>query len=249
MTAAAETEELVRHKFAEVWAKEIIRKSRCAVPCPHPRAFVLGGQPGAGKSNLIRLARKELDGNVVVINGDDFRKYHPAYALFQQFSALTMPQKTAAFAGAMTEAVLRRAMSEQYNIVVEGTFRTADTPIRTLKNLMENGYEREVLIQICDKRLSWESCVQRYHEALAVNPGEARYTEQSHHDGVVRGLARNIRTVQASGLADNLRIFTRDRHNAMTLIYDQSRAAAPVDRHIIDAVLGTDGPADGTGGA
>ncbi|KAA6234077.1 AAA family ATPase [Campylobacter sp. LR291e] len=49
----------------------------------NPKGFVLGGQPGAGKSNLIKIVKNELEGNVIVMNGDDFRKYHSDYKNFQ----------------------------------------------------------------------------------------------------------------------------------------------------------------------
>ena len=46
--------------------------------CDFPIAVVLGGQPGAGKSVLIDNAKKEFDdNNVVIINGDEFRRMHP----------------------------------------------------------------------------------------------------------------------------------------------------------------------------
>ena len=45
---------------------------------PHPRVVITGGQPGSGKSKLLEQSKKDFpDGNVVVINGDDLREYHP----------------------------------------------------------------------------------------------------------------------------------------------------------------------------
>ncbi len=48
-------------------------------PVANPQIVILGGQPGAGKSKIITLSENQFfkDGNVVVINGDDFRHYHP----------------------------------------------------------------------------------------------------------------------------------------------------------------------------
>ncbi len=44
----------------------------------NPQAYILGGQPAAGKSHFVK---KVLENNkdIVVINGDDFRGYHPNY--------------------------------------------------------------------------------------------------------------------------------------------------------------------------
>ena len=98
-----------------------------------PKAFVLGGQPGAGKSTLISEIVEELNNNVVIINGDEYRKLHPHYKELQKEYGKDAPQHTAKFAGMMTEAVLNKAIENKYNIVIEGTFRTAETPIKTLE--------------------------------------------------------------------------------------------------------------------
>ena len=42
-------------------------------PSPAPTAVLLGGQSGAGKTTLHRAYRKQLEGNVIVINGDEVR--------------------------------------------------------------------------------------------------------------------------------------------------------------------------------
>lgn len=43
----------------------------------NPKAIILGGQPGAGKSLLHRIYKKKFNQNIAIINGDDYRKYHP----------------------------------------------------------------------------------------------------------------------------------------------------------------------------
>lgn len=67
-------------------------------PVDYPKIVILGGQPGAGKSKIITLSENELfkDGNVVEINGDDIRRYHPkAEEIFKNhdklFAKLTDP--------------------------------------------------------------------------------------------------------------------------------------------------------------
>lgn len=40
----------------------------------------------------------------------------------------------------MTEAIFQKAILNKYNLIIEGTFRTAQVPINTLKTLKENGY-------------------------------------------------------------------------------------------------------------
>ncbi len=194
----------------QIWEEEIINRNPLAVPNQSDRkAFVLGGQPGAGKSNLTKNIKKETKHNILEINGDNFRKYHPKYKKFQQENSLQMPKKTAEFTGVVTQAVLEKAIKEKYNIVIEGTFRTSETPIKTLKLFKDNGYQTNVLIQTCDKNISWNSCIERYEEMKKINPQEARYTDKTHHDNVIANLSTNAKMVFKSGLADNMQVVAR----------------------------------------
>ena len=42
-----------------------------------PRAILLAGQPGAGKTVLSSMLNKLLCGNVYFINADEYRRFHP----------------------------------------------------------------------------------------------------------------------------------------------------------------------------
>lgn len=43
-----------------------------------PIGYILGGQPGSGKTTLQKII-KEKNANIIVIDGDTFRAYHPRY--------------------------------------------------------------------------------------------------------------------------------------------------------------------------
>ena len=64
-----------------------------------PKGFVLGGQPGAGKSNLIKMINAQLNGNVLVVNGDEFRRYHPNFDEMQAQYGKDSAKHTAEFSG------------------------------------------------------------------------------------------------------------------------------------------------------
>ena len=57
--------------------KEDITRDKTRVD--FPVAIVLGGQPGAGKSNIYQIARKRFSNNLVELDCDAFRAYHPYY--------------------------------------------------------------------------------------------------------------------------------------------------------------------------
>ena len=178
-------------------------------PSSLPKGFVLGGQPGAGKSNLVQKIRAELNRNLLVINGDEFRRYHPDFDDIQAQYGKDAPKYTAAFSGMMTERVIAKALAEGYNVSVEGTFRTADVPMKTLDDMRRHGYETAVYIQTTPAEVSWQSTLERYRqmESLGEMP---RYTDKAHHDLVVELLPKNANAVFLSGKADHFRVYNRD---------------------------------------
>lgn len=212
-------EEAVKKAFNSAWQMVLEGTGDPIEPAMLPKAYVLGGQPGAGKSGLIKRASQLCFNNIIIISGDDFRKFHPDYKQLQERYGKDSPKYTAAFAGKMTEAILNKAVSEHYNIVIEGTFRNPATPINTLSLMKENGYKTQVMIQTCSQELSWKSCQERYEKMKEVMPNEARWTDKSHHDLVCENLAKNIKTVIESGKADKTEIFFREESGKNELIF------------------------------
>ena len=175
----------------------------------HPEGFVLGGQPGAGKSMLTKYIFSELKGNAISISGDDFRPYHPHFKEIQILYKENSPKYTAKFSGLMTESLINKTLLNHYNVVIEGTFRTATVPLNTLKNLKDAGYKAGVKILICNKAISWKACQNRYEKMLEANPLLARAVDKAHHDLVVSQLPATIKEVYDSRVADSFEIYER----------------------------------------
>ena len=178
-------------------------------PVASPKGYVLGGQPGAGKSSLVKIIRQNLERNVLVINGDEFRRYHPDFEEIQEKYGKDAPKYTAEFSAKMTGLVIEKALKESYNISVEGTFRTAETPMKTLDEMRRHGYETAVYIQTAPSEVSWQNTLERYEQMKAV--GEApRYTDKAHHDLVVETLPKNADIVFSSGKADHFVVYSQE---------------------------------------
>lgn len=45
----------------------------------HPKAVVLAGQPGAGKSKVAGALLREFNGDVVPVDPDELRTFHPEF--------------------------------------------------------------------------------------------------------------------------------------------------------------------------
>ncbi|WP_232462188.1 zeta toxin family protein [Neisseria chenwenguii] len=175
-------------------------------PSSSPKGFVLGGQPRVGKSNLVIRLRDEMKRNLLVINGDEFRRYHPDFEEIQNRHGKDAPKYTADFSATMTGMVIEKALHEGYNISVEGTFRTAETPLKTLDDIRRHGYETTVCIHP-PSEVSWQSTLERYDAMLAVNEFP-RHTDKAHHDLVTKTLPINADKVYLSGKADYFLVYS-----------------------------------------
>ena len=197
----------LNNKFPKVWGRLSNNSSLSSLE--QPIGVLLGGQPGAGKSFATMEIKERLNDNVLVINGDEFRSYHKHYDDFFQLYGKDASKYTGDFAGKMVEKVRDEAIKQGFNIVIEGTFRTVDTPLKELSNFVQKGYKAEVVVCTCPKELSWESTIKRAEELEAAGL-QPRYVPKEHHDLVTTNLAKNTSKIFNSGLVSRLKIYSRD---------------------------------------
>ena len=81
-------------------------------PETKPKAFILGGQPGAGKTGLQKIMSKLCNNNLIVINGDEFRELHPDFQKLQEKYGKDSVDYTGKFSGQMTESLIERLKKE-----------------------------------------------------------------------------------------------------------------------------------------
>ena len=84
---ANEVQYFSEEEFLSQYSKILSIASNLTSPSYKPQAYILGGQPGSGKTNLHRKILIMHSTNVFLINGDDFRKYHPNFSKIQQRNA------------------------------------------------------------------------------------------------------------------------------------------------------------------
>lgn len=224
-------------RFDLIWNR-LTNESENLTSQEQPIGYVLGGQPGAGKSNLIKNIIEQCNNNIIVISAVNFRKYHPDYEKLQKLNTILSVKTTARFAGCMAEKILLTALQNHYNIVIEGTFRTSETPIKTLQLMKDYGYKTSVQIQTCNKKLSWESCIERYTKMKLLYSPEARITKKESHDVVVKNLSENISKVLKTNLVDILEIYCRSLKNEKTIqskIFDSTKGI--FKKEIVEKVL------------
>ena len=175
-----------------------------------PRAVILGGQSGAGKTTIHRVKMLESKGNYIVIDGDTYRAQHPYFRELQEKYGVDSVDYTKMFAGKMVEAVIDKLSSLKYNLIIEGTLRSAAVPINTAILLKSKGYTVNFCLIATKPELSYLTTQLRYLEMMIVDPLQARATPKDHHDGIVKSLVSNCNELEQSGLFESIQVYKRD---------------------------------------
>lgn len=200
-------EEEFTHAYQKI--KEDITKNKTSVDCPV--AIVLGGQPGAGKSNIYQIARRRFSNNLVELDCDAFRAYHPYYEQIKLMFGKEDGAKTNPFVFRAVDALVEELSDQKYNLIIESSLKRPNTSINNGKMLPPKGYEVELHIMATNKEVSWQSTINRYYEDLK-RTGKPRAVPKEFHDKVISNICNSLNTVKESGLMSNILMFDRKQN-------------------------------------
>lgn len=214
-------------ELADTLAIQYERLRRNKTVVKKPRAVLLGGQSGAGKTGLHRIKRKEFGRNIIIIDGDSYRGEHPRYDQLQALHGKDCVNYTKAFAGKVVEGIIEKLSQQQYNLIIEGTLRTIEVPVKTAKMLVDKGYTVEFALMVTKPELSYLSTLLRYEEMYSLNPDMARSTPKEHHDCIVDHIADNMQALATSGLFERISLYNRQMEE---IPYQEEEGPASVIR-------------------
>lgn len=172
------------------------------------KAFILGGQPGAGKSGLTAIIENENE-NMILINADEFRKKHPHYKELKAEFGDEYVIYTQKFIGKMTETLIDRLSTKGYNIIVEGTLRTKEAPLKTRDILKNKGYDVELYIIQVRPEDSLLGTYQRYEKMIELGT-VGRKTPKEAHNIVIKTLPENLSFLYEGEYFSDIRIYNRE---------------------------------------
>ena len=185
---------------------------------PHPRAELVCGQPGAGKSFLISHLDK---GDIAFVNGDEFRAYHPHGEEILKETPEDYIELTRPFNGRMTEEIINDLSDKKINMIIEGTLRQYETQTKT-KNLLESkGYDVGLNILAVPPQISYLRVHKRYHE-MKERGSVPRKTGTQFHDHAVNQLIKNFALICERKDFKRVRIFEH-ADNSAVCIYSSDR--------------------------
>lgn len=169
-------------------------------PDPHPQAFILGGQPGAGKSLLREVVEKDLPGirvaggqvagrqgqpsNPIYLSADDLRVFHPAYEKLKADPATVdrAANLVAPYANQWTEALIRYAAKNKFSLIIDSTLGgKVEANRQTIGLLKDNGYQVHLRVMAVPGNVSKLGIYERYEHQLG-KTGSARWTRMEDHN-------------------------------------------------------------------
>lgn len=190
-----------------------------------PKIVIFGGQPGAGKSNLVLLSEKDfLNKNVVKINIDEFRKYHPkSKEIFREYA-----QKCSKFTGPdvrkWTPKIFEKAINLGYNIIFECTMRTEDI-CDTIKKLKNENYIIEVKVLAVNELISRLAIYQRYENELSLY-GAGRFVERQRHDEAYYGMIKTLTRIEIEHGYHKIEVYRRNENLIYSSTTDDSNTSS-----------------------
>lgn len=193
-------------------------------PTENPRVALLGGQPGAGKSGLENMVN--IKKNYVSISGDDYREYHPRFKEINLEYGREASKYTQQWAAEITEKLIKELRKEKYNLIIEGTLRTAELPLKEANAFKKAGYNVELNVVVVKPEKSRLGTLERY-EAMLKQGKVPRMTPKEHHDLVVNNIGNNLEIIYNSKAFDNIKLF--DRENNLLYNYKESPNVNPKD--------------------
>ena len=209
-------EEFSEADFQKALQRTIRALTRGKTIPDQPKAILLGGQSGAGKTAIHRIKQKEFQGNIIIIDGDSYRSQHPNYLALQEKYGKDSVDYTKEFAGKMVEHLVNELSTQGYHLLIEGTLRTIQVSRKTAQLLASKGYQVSLAVIGTKPELSYLSTLIRYEELYAIDPNQARATPKKYHDEIVENLVDNLRELESEKLFDQIQIYLRDR----TCIYN-----------------------------
>ncbi|WP_208589909.1 zeta toxin family protein [Xanthomonas fragariae] len=183
----------------------------------NPKAIILAGQPGAGKGRLAEVAELELNQDVVKIDPDELRKFHPQVEALRNAHPYTWSGYTHPDASQWADELLQATIDGKKNLIFDTTLSNGEWSANLIKDLQARGYDVEVRAMAAHKLESELGVDNRFSRQLD-EVGHGRYVPAGAREAIYTKLPISLDTVHAQTTAP-IRIFDRsgvERYDSRT---------------------------------
>lgn len=178
-------------------------------PVDSPSLVILGGQPGSGKSSAIEKIEDRFNGNIIALNGDDFKTSFPDYDDLLAKDALQAAAIVQPYSNYVVNQLKKEYANNKINLIIEGTMRTSDVPLETIDTFSDKGYKVEAYVVSSNYYASRAGCLNR-REMDNLDNGYGRDVPVQSHDEAYRNIPTTINTIIKHNKLDNLTVVARN---------------------------------------
>lgn len=191
-------------------------------PQEHPVSVIVGGQPGSGKSGLLGYSSKMFpDNNVIIINSDEIKQFHPKNAEIATLYPDLYTAITGQESDPWTSKLFKDLRMLNYNIIFEIPMKNIRIVDGSIKELQALGHT--VIIRVlatCDVE-SRISILERYEGQIQTS-GWGRLVSPELHNAAYTGMPETVDFIEQNGFYDILEVYTRGKGpTEPNLVYSQ----------------------------
>lgn len=202
-------------------------------PVDFPVGYILGGQPGSGKTTLHHLIAERTDSNIISINTDDYREFHPNFEAIVKKYGRDFVAHTNDFAKKISYILIEYFSERNFNLIIEGTLRTAETPEKFATALKEKGYTVNLYVMAVPAVLSYIGTLERYENQYISRKEQARATGKDFHDHVVEQFPLNLQYLYEKQVFSEISIYTREGEEIYSSIATPSQTPVRLLKEIL----------------
>ncbi|MDY6280825.1 MAG: zeta toxin family protein [Roseburia faecis] len=206
-----------QQQFKEIYPK--VKETVTAGISPEDRkcTIILGGQPGAGKSSFYQSRDDLLD--YAAINGDEYRRFHPDIKGILRSDPEHYAERTQKFSNQMVETLISDLSDDGYNLIIEGTLRNPQVPIKTCQEVKTKGYSAELVVVACNAELAWKSTIARA-EVQKEHGQIPRLVPIDIYNNTVHQIPASLNIIEETQCFDRITVQTRD----LTILFSSERS-------------------------
>ncbi|MGW2331690.1 zeta toxin family protein [Streptomyces sp. NPDC001700] len=187
-----------------------------AVGQDRPVVVIVGGQPGAGKTEVADLVQTVLDrrGGAVRVCRDLYKATHQRYSELLAADVRSAGAKVRPETRRWQAAVEDHVRACGFDAVVESALADADDFRTSAAAYRRSRHRIEVVALATSEAWSQLGILDRFlSEAV---DGEGRYVSWENHDSCAKGMLATLAVIEAEQLADRITVVRRDG----TVLYD-----------------------------
>lgn len=209
-------------QFEDYTKKAIIALTTGKKPSKDRTLTIVGGQTGAGKTRLVKVALNELADNAVVVDFVELMALHPSYKEVAQKYPEIAYRILQSDEDKLERIILDFLRKKGYNTVCEGTLRRTEKFIRIIEKFQLSGYVSKMKTLAVPKLESYGSTFERYAIALLSN-SLPRWVEKYGHDDSYTGVITTTQELIDRGLISDISVYVRGKSDPQKIYSTEER--------------------------